>query len=263
MNLNLDDVQWISKFKQTKVGKFIIRWNLIYLVIPFLFWGLKAGLYNLAILINSKTFYFTYPIDQRIPFCKYFIVFYVTYYFLPQILLWFVSFSDKKKYWHAFLSIITCTFISFIVYCCFNVQMIREPGYPTGIRFGEISSVSTFFDYWINWLYKIDPTAMNCFPSMHAVVGTAIVILGTYIPKYDKMKIPAWFRAFTIISGTGCVLSTLFIKQHYLIDVIIGVLIEILAYVAICVGHAYLEKRKRSKDSIVQEMDATPEEIDS
>ena len=57
---------------------------------------------------------------------------------------------------------------------------------------------------------KKDLEAMNCFPSLHAIVGMCLVSIGAYIPKLDKKGLPKAFRIISIIIGIGCILSTIF-----------------------------------------------------
>ncbi|MDE6656630.1 MAG: phosphatase PAP2 family protein [Anaeroplasmataceae bacterium] len=221
----------ISRWKDSKVWSFILKYHLLYLAIPFCFWGVKALLYNIVIWINPPTRVLHFSIDDSIPFIKYFFVFYCTYYFLPQFALWGLSFYDKKKYWTILGALGINMLVGFIFYLSFNVTMIRQPGYPNGVKLTDVKDVSSFFDFCINWIYSIDPKAMNCFPSLHAVVGMLLAIIGIYIPKIDDKQPPLALRIICIIFGIGCVLSTIFIKQHYFIDMIVGVILAIISYI--------------------------------
>lgn len=240
---------YVQRLCECKLGKFFIKYHIFYLILPIALWGFKALSYNIAIWIDPPTRYFHFTIDDKIPFIKYFFVFYFSYYFVPPIFLWILSFYDKEKVIKILLSLFVCVCISFIFYCNFNVVMKREYGYPNGITFTDIKDISTFFDFCINWIYKKDLEAMNCFPSLHAIVGMCLVSIGAYIPKLDKKGLPKAFRISSIIIGIGCILSTIFIKQHYFIDMIAGVILEVVSLGSLYIAFELYAKTKRKSGS--------------
>lgn len=242
--------EFIIRFKDSKLWSFILKYHLLYLALPFCFWGVKALLYNIVIWINPPTRVLHFSIDESIPFIKYFFVFYFTYYFLPEFALWGLSFYDKKKYWAILGALGISMFVSFIFFLSFNVTMIRQPGYPNGVRLTDVKDISSLFDYFMNWIYLKDPKAMNCFPSLHAVIGMFLAIIGISVPYLDRKHIPIAFRIVCIICGLGCVLSTIFIKQHYFIDMIAGVLLAVGAYGAMYLVFWKVEKTKACNKEI-------------
>ena len=205
---------------------------------------------NIVIWVNPPTRVLQFSIDQSIPFIKYFFVFYYTYYFLPQFALWGLSFYDKKKYWVILGALGICILICFIFFLSFNVTMIRQPGYPNGLKLTDVKNISMLFDYCMNWIYLKDPTAMNCFPSLHSVVGMLVAIIGIYVPFVDKKHIPIALRIVCIICGLGCVLSTIFIKQHYFIDMLVGALLAVISYVVVYFIFWMVEKTKTCNEEI-------------
>lgn len=48
-----------------------------------------------------------------------------------------------------------------------------------------------------------------------------------------RKEIPKWFRVYSLITAVIIYFSTVFVKQHYFIDVIAGIVIAIISY-AIC-----------------------------
>lgn len=78
------------------------------------------------------------------------------------------------------------------------------------------------------YLFYENENSFNCVPSMHA--GMSIICFFTWY-KYYKLRQDFKSRniaLLTFIIAVGVVLSTLFVKQHYIIDEIAGIL---LAYV--------------------------------
>jgi len=68
-------------------------------------------------------------------------------------------------------------------------------------------------------------TTFNCFPSLHAAVSV-ICFYAWY--QYCKFKPLAQTKIITILSfviTAGVILSTLFLKQHYIADEIAGIVL--------------------------------------
>ena len=76
---------------------------------------------------------------------------------------------------------------------------------------------SGFWDVLAGWLYSID-AADNLFPSIHCLVSWFC-----FLAVKGQKKIPTWYKAFSFILAVIVFLSTLFTKQHVIVDVIGGV----------------------------------------
>lgn len=200
----------MSKFKN-----FILKYHIIELIIAGLIYAFMGILYLTTPLINSNGHELHWAIDDMIPVVKPFVLFYYSYYLAPIIFFWLTSFYDKAKFKTMMISIYFCVIIANIVYCCYQVKMVR----PT-IEGNDI------FSKLINWMYtKGDPTGLNCCPSLHTVMGTF-----TAIALLFNKKAPWWLQVIGIFFGIGITLSTLFIKQHYVLDVICGFSLSIIVY---------------------------------
>ena len=74
------------------------------------------------------------------------------------------------------------------------------------------------------FLYSIDqPT--NLFPSIHCLVSWFC-----FIGIKDREDIPKWYKVFSCIFAIMVFVSTQVTKQHYLVDVVGGVLIAELTF---------------------------------
>ena len=110
------------------------------------------------------------------------------------------------------------------------VEFIAFAGYlayPTSLPRPAITT-DGFFPWTLRLIYDIDPPR-NCFPSLH--VAWAFV---------------AAFSCYRVHRGVGLAamgwagligISTFYTKQHYLVDVIAGVMTALLAYVLFLRGH--------------------------
>jgi membrane-associated phospholipid phosphatase len=110
----------------------------------------------------------------------------------------------------AYLTVWIIAYVGFMVY----PTVAPRPVTVTGEGFAE---------WGLHFLYAADPP-YNCFPSLH--VAHAFV---------SALTCGRLHRAVGI-AGLGCAglvaLSTLFTKQHYVVDVLAGILLACLAYVA-------------------------------
>jgi membrane-associated phospholipid phosphatase len=84
-------------------------------------------------------------------------------------------------------------------------------------------------NFWATQVYSVwaSDTTFNCFPSLHAAVS--VICFYTWY-RYSKVKPSGSAKtvaAITFVIMVGVILSTLFIKQHYVADEIAGI---VLAY---------------------------------
>jgi membrane-associated phospholipid phosphatase len=156
------------------------------------------------------------PIDRLIPFVPFFVIFYIVSVFITFIPYFVVKkIEDYKEVAKVYLSIII---VSCIIYLIIPAKAPRPEFIPTNI-FGSM----------VAFIYaKILP--YNLFPSLHVslnLVATLVSLKYKRIVGYIMMPITL-----------GIILSTLFIKQHYLVDIIAAIIIAFVFYY-------YFLKRKK------------------
>lgn len=158
--------------------------------------------------------------DDKIPFCPYFIIPYVLwYFFLIGTVIYFAVFCPSKKEYYQYLGTlgVGMTLFLLISYVYPNGQHLRPDLGSTGG--GVFISV-------IRFLYKID-TPTNIFPSMHVFNATASCIALYQNERCRKNKL---FTVSQIILTISIVLSTMFLKQHSVADVMTALILNILCY---------------------------------
>ena len=256
--------KFINKFP--KLYAFILKSHLNYLFMALLLYGFKAALYFIIAKIpNDRIATFDMAIDHQIPFVKYFYVFYLSYYFVPEIFIWILSFFDKRKVFALVLGGAVVNILCCMCFLIYQVKMIRPTWYevvPVKDFAANIHDISSLFDFFIAFQYHADDTALNCFPSLHATFGTVLFLTGLPLTKREvalEKKMPIWLSAIAVVFGLGIVMSTFFVKQHYFIDAVVGMgLMVIMYYVAdLCIGK-YL-KKKALKKAPVEEAPAQEE----
>lgn len=158
--------------------------------------------------------------DDRIPFCPYFIIPYVLWYFflIGTVIYFAVSCPSKKEYYQYLGTLgVGMTLFLLISYVYPNGQQLRPDLSDAGN--GIFISV-------IRFLYKID-TPTNIFPSMHVFNATASCIALYQNERCRKNKV---FTVGQIVLTVSIVLSTMFLKQHSVADVMTALILNILCY---------------------------------
>lgn len=148
------------------------------------------------------------PLDDKIPFISWFVIFYYVWYpLMVGIGLW-ILFKDIPAFERYMKMIILGFTTSIIVFFIFpNGQNLR-PDYTGDDIFGRI----------IQHIYSID-TNTNVLPSIH-VYGSVIAVIACYDTKTIKNGI---VPAIYLFLGILVCASTLFIKQHSILDLYAGV----------------------------------------
>ncbi len=140
-------------------------------------------------------------VDRQIPFIPEFIIPYIGWYFFMFFYLIFFYQKDRKIYYESLLA----TNIGMIV--CYGVYFFFQTTFPRPVLSGN--------DFYINlvrFIYSNDQP-YNCFPSIH-VLTTFIIMYGMY-----RSEINSFFnRYFVYIFGMLIILSTVFVKQHSVLD---------------------------------------------
>ena len=156
--------------------------------------------------------------DNLIPFIPEMAIFYV-YLFFPMIFLSFIYFIfiDEEKGVALGWSIVIINLLATIIYIIFPVSTYwwRQELLANRIQ-------GNFFANTMYFIYE-NETSFNCVPSMHAGMST-ICFFAWY--QFYKLKPTFKTKVIAIISFIitgGVVVSTLFVKQHYIIDEVVGI----------------------------------------
>lgn len=174
--------------------------------------GIQALLYFLTKYLQGTSHLIGTNFDKSFTFCKYFIFIYHSWYpFL--IIIWYKLYiNDKNTYKNFYIANLLTIFISDIIFII----------YPTTIERASfiVNDLSSFI---LNITYQLDST-INCMPSMHCMFCFT-TIYGIINSNFKTNK-----KVFITLYLILIILSTLFIKQHVIIDVITSYIISIICY---------------------------------
>jgi len=166
----------------------------------------------------------TIAIDKEIPYISLFIFPYIYWYIFVFLGLVFILFKDRKRYLRTLMGIYIGMCICYVFYYLYPVEMARP-----------VISDTTIPNKIVNIIYELD-RPLNCFPSIH-VLNTYIIMRFTRI-KDNK----SWF-IYTNIVGTLIILSTFFIKQHFVLDGVAAIIIaELVIFLTNRIKDRYIDK---------------------
>lgn len=161
--------------------------------------GLVYGLINKP---HGTVNNLTTTLDRKIPFIKYFVIPYHLWYVFIISSLIYVYTINKKQYYFFINSLSITIIICYVIFLVFQTHVSRP-----------IITGNDLFSNIVKWTYKND-NPYNAFPSIH-VLTTELAFLYTFYNSKNKISISCSFIMSLLI-----ILSTLFIKQHVLADII-------------------------------------------
>lgn len=202
---------WIEKLKQRPP---VIR-NLIMASVLF-FIAMPGYLFINAFRSTENAFHLGFRLDDKIPFLPWTI----SIYYWIYILIFLPIFTVRD--FELFLAVAKAYLFGIII------SLFTFLVFPVSIQRPEVTNPQNFFEWWVWINYTIDrPTAL--FPSMH--VSNAILSALATFHWSKKIGYPALIFSIMIC------LSTLTVKQHFIVDVIAGFILAISAYLIFIVPY--------------------------
>ena len=173
-----------------------------------------AALVPVYPLINVSTaersvFVPALPLDRAVPLVPAWILVYVSLWVFAFLPVFVVREVELRR--RAVLAYITVVLVS---YFCFLV-------YPTAAPRPERVIGEGFFAWVLQFLYRFD-RPYNCFPSLHVAYA--------FLAALTCYRIHGGLGIIALIYASLIGISTLYTRQHYLLDVIAGALAAYLAY---------------------------------
>jgi membrane-associated phospholipid phosphatase len=213
-------------FMRNIFKSFILKYNLQEFKWVDLIWLLILPVINVNYIIantlskSGKSL--SLLLDKEIPFVSLFVFPYVYWYIYIVLGLIFILSKDRKRYLRTLIAIYSGMCICYIFYYLYPVEISRP-----------VIANNTIPNRLVNLIYKND-RPVNCFPSIH-VLNTYIIMRFTKI-KYSK----SWFY-YTNMIGVLIILSTLFIKQHFILDGIVAIILaEVVILIAKKIENKYV-----------------------
>ena len=188
------------------------------------------------------------PLDDLIPFCEWFLIPYASWFILlPGAPVYFLLTSKQD-----FLKI---TFIMFtgMTFCLFMYLL-----FPNGLELRPEITGDNLLCRIAQLLYTID-TPTNVCPSIHVSSSIAAAIV---VWRSERLKKRHCFRLLFTVWVTLICLSTLFVRQHSVIDLLCGILVSlvlaVIAYSPWMEKHSLLTGRITARRSAHKKTGGSP-----
>ena len=211
---------------EVRTGKFSFHayvkthpYMLLFLYLPFYLVWFFLQEYHLASTDGCFVSYL--PLDDAIPFLPGFIYPYITWYLYLLIPAIFYLVKENGPAFTRYALFIILGFSGSLLICMLfpNCQLLRA----------DLAQPASLSEFIVAAIYAAD-TPTNVLPSMH-VVGC----LGVMAAIFDGEEFVHRGRWFFVLWGLAICASTVFVKQHSILDVIAGVAFGAVLYLLIYV----------------------------
>ena len=150
-------------------------------------------------------------IDDQIPFCEYFIVPYLLWFLFVAVTVFYFMFFNKNQWKEYYQLIITLG-------TGMTLFLIISLVFPNGQDLRPVLTGDSIFIKAVQMIYHTD-TPTNVLPSIHVFNSLAVYFA---IHHCQALKDRKWLQRGALILSVLIILSTMFIKQHSVIDVCLG-----------------------------------------
>ena len=211
----------MKKFYENWTGRTVDRdlvRDLFRLALPVLFY---APMYMLWFIYLEKHTFAHYSVihtkvDDLIPFNELFVIPYYVWFLYVSVTLAFFLFSfDVEDYYKNFFFLATGMTIFLVISTLFpNMHHLRPVQFPR----------DNFLTSLVAVIYSHD-TASNLWPSIHVYNSIGTMIAVHHSRRFNKVG-----KGISDFIGISIILSTMFIKQHSVYDVITAFIMAIIFY---------------------------------
>ena len=218
----------------TKIKQFILRyrhaWVLLYsfIYMPW-FCYLEKHRFSHYYLIHS-------PLDDYIPFVEYFIVPYLLWFLFIAVTIAYFFFTDRKGYYQLTAFLFTGMTIFLIICTVFPNELNLRP---------HTFANDTVFTRLVQQLYSTD-TPTNVLPSIHVYnsLGVHISVMNS-----ERLRNQKWVRRSSFIIMVAICMSTVFLKQHSVVDVTGAMVLAYVMYQFVY-GNAYVLSHRAERQKV-------------
>lgn len=159
-------------------------------------------------------------LDDYIPFCEYFIIPYLLWFFYIAWGMGYFFLKNKDEYFR----------LCAMLFTGMTVFLIISTVYPNGhylrpSNYGQ----NNIFVQMVKWLHATD-TPTNLFPSIHVYNSIAVNIAVWHSGNFKNNRTVRYGSAVLMVS---IILSTMFLKQHSVFDVITGIAFAVFMYLLV------------------------------
>jgi hypothetical protein len=198
-----------------------------------LFWAIFGIAFALVEKSDRDWIYVEWDwLDDLIPFCEWFVIPYIFWFaFLAGTVAFTLLFDVEAFRKMMYFIMITYT-VTLVIYLIWPTAQGLRPNIATLGRDNVLTRfMAGFYDY---------DTHTNVCPSIHVLGAVASLVASWHTPFF---KGRAW-QIFFWVSTVLITLSTVFLKQHSILDVFAALALCVIAYPLACHGSRILRRRQ-------------------
>lgn len=199
-------MQKLKAFVQKRPHSALLLYFIVYL----------AGFFSVERIVSEPKYIIHCALDDLIPFNAWFLIPYGSWFILLVGAPLYFLLTDKRD----FLKLCGIMFNG-MTFCLLFYLLV-----PNGLTLRPEVTGDGLLDHIARMLYAID-TPTNVCPSIH-VASTAAVCLVTL--RSEQFKRRPWLKAAVLFWAVLIILSTVFLKQHSVIDVFWGIALSLALY---------------------------------
>ncbi len=143
------------------------------------------------------------PLDDKIPFCEWFIIPYTFWYLLIVVSLVYFALYGPESFKKLQTYIFTTQMVAMAIYIIFPSRQDLRP---------EVFPRDNIMTQVLGLIYRLD-TNTGVFPSLHCAYSLGI--LSVWVRQKDVSR---WWRGFVVVACLIICVSTAFVKQHSIAD---------------------------------------------
>ena len=199
-----------------KIKSFLPDYTLVPLLILFVF---HAAVFYVTRPITSgvEHFDFSIPLDQKIPFVPEFIVIYVLAFVQWGYGIYYLVTHGRKTCYKFLAATMIGEIICFITFIIVPTELCGNVTQP-------VVTGNDFFSWLTRFIYSADEPN-NLFPSLHCFASWMCFRGIFYVDKEERNTA---YTVFSFVFSIIVCISTVFVKQHVVVDIIGGIaLVEI------------------------------------
>ena len=205
--------------KSIRIKGYAVWIGILYLIMQHVLY--MAG-HELALWFGFTPFLPKIALDDRIPIVSVFIIPYVWSYAYWAMGPMAVSRCEKTHFADYMAANVVAGAAGVLALAFFPTYMDRV---AEGLYVVPVNP--TVFDRLRMFWYSLDGSEMayNLLPSFHCINSTLC-----YLGVAGRREIPVWFRVYSFVTTFLIFASTMYVKQHYFLDVVTGIALALAAY---------------------------------
>lgn len=173
--------------------------------------------YNLLNNGDGGVYSLVTDMDKGIPFLKIFIIPYIVWYIYLFITLGYLCFKDTDTYYKTLMSYCLGIVVCYIIYSVYQTSVPRP-----------VLTGNDMLTRAVGFIYSIDQP-FNCFPSIHSL-SSYLMIKAINISSAKNIINSILINGISV----SIILSTLFVKQHVVLDALSAVLLGDIVFKIVC-----------------------------